>query len=332
MKTRTPLAAVLVTAALVAAACGSDDNAAPAATTTPPATTAAPSATTAAMATPAGPPIAFKPLDAGGPLTVAALDNGDVQIALLFSSDGVISQKGFVTLEDDKQLQPSENLVAVGRKDKMTPAVTALIDPALAKLTTDELQALNVKMNTDKQDPADVAKAWLDSVGALTPGTSLSGQSFTVGSSNFNEQELVSSMVSQILQANGAKVTEKFKIGAREVVAPALENGDIDLYVEYVGSYLTFLGGTPTSDPAATLADLTQRAGAKGIAVGTPAPAEDKNAFVVTKATADKYSLAKISDLLGVTDQLTLGGPPECPERPLCIKGLESVYGLQFKV
>jgi len=274
----------------------------------------------------------FKPLDTGGPLTVAALEKGDIDFALLFSSDGTISAKGFVLLEDDKGLQPVDNLVLVGRKDKLDTAVNAVIEPAMKVLTTPELQALNVQLNVDKKDPADVAKAWLDKGGLLKTGDSLKGKKYTVGSSNFNEQELVSSMVSQLLKANGADVSEKFKIGAREVVAPALENGDIDLYIEYVGSYLTYLKGTPTNDLTKTVADLKTATDPKGVAVGAVAPAEDKNAFVVTKETADKYKLAKVSDLANVKDSLTLGGPPECPQRPLCIMGLESVYGLKFDV
>ena len=155
----------------------------------------------------------------------------------------------------------------------------------------------------------------------------LSG-SITIGSANFNEQELVAEMVSQVLASKGVDVTRKFKLGAREVVAPALEKGDIDAYVEYVGSYLTFLGGTPTSDLQATVTDLRSKLQPKNLTALEPSPADDKNAFVVTKATADKYNLTKISDLANVTDKLTLGGPPECPSRPFCLKGLQDTYGL----
>ena len=150
----------------------------------------------------------------------------------------------------------------------------------------------------------------------------------TIGSANFNEQELVAEMVSQVLESKGVDVTRKFKLGAREVVAPALEKGDINAYVEYVGSYLTFLGGTPTSDLQATVADLRKTLDPKGLTALEPSPADDKNAFVVTKATADKYGLTKISDLANVKDKLTLGGPPECPSRPFCLKGLQDTYGL----
>ncbi len=55
----------------------------------------------------------FKPLDVGGALTVAALEGDEIQVALLFTSDGVISAKGFVLLEDDQGLQPAENLTPV---------------------------------------------------------------------------------------------------------------------------------------------------------------------------------------------------------------------------
>src|SRR5262249_3449816 len=59
----------------------------------------------------------FKPLDAGGPLTVEALKNGDIQVGLLFTSDPAIAANGFVLLQDDKGLQLADNLVPVVRKD-----------------------------------------------------------------------------------------------------------------------------------------------------------------------------------------------------------------------
>jgi len=72
--------------------------------------------------------------------------------------------------------------------------------------------------------------------------------------------------------------------------------------------------------------------GAGVLTVTTPAPADSVNTFVVTKATADKYHLAKISDLESVTTPLKFGGPSECPQRPFCIGGLKSTYGLTFNV
>ena len=59
-------------------------------------------------------------------------------------------------------------------------------------------------------------------------------------------------------------------------------------------------------------------------------PADSVNTFVVTQETADKYGLAKVWTWPASSDSLTLGGPPECPERPFCI-GLIGTYGLKFK-
>jgi osmoprotectant transport system substrate-binding protein len=157
--------------------------------------------------------------------------------------------------------------------------------------------------------------------------------SVIVGSTNFAEQEIVASMYAAVLREAGYDVEERFQLGSREVVLPALQNGDIDLYPEYVGTALEFLGGgagEATSDTDETTELLRERFAEDGISVLTPAEAQDKNALVVTPETADELGLAAVSDLSDVAGELTLGGPPECPQRPLCIPGYEEVYGLEF--
>ena len=62
----------------------------------------------------------------------------------------------------------------------------------------------------------------------------------------------------------------------------------------------------------------------------TPAAAQDQNGIVVTDATARRLGLYKVSDLRRVAGRLTLGGSPECPDRPYCLPGLREVYGLDF--
>ncbi|MCB1246098.1 MAG: ABC transporter substrate-binding protein, partial [Acidimicrobiia bacterium] len=91
-----------------------------------------------------------------------------------------------------------------------------------------------------------------------------------------------------------------------------------------------YLGGTPTSDTDQTTADLRSAWEENGVTVLDPAPAQDKNGFVVTADTAAEYGLSTVSDLAKADGALVLGGPPECPEREFCLMGLESVYGLTF--
>ncbi len=59
----------------------------------------------------------FVPLDVGGPNTKAALENGDIDIALLFSSDGAIAANDWVALEDDQSLQPVDNFIPAVRTE-----------------------------------------------------------------------------------------------------------------------------------------------------------------------------------------------------------------------
>ncbi len=153
----------------------------------------------------------------------------------------------------------------------------------------------------------------------------------TVGSTNFTEQEIVAELYAQCLRAAGFQVEKKLKIGAREIVLPAIEKGDIDLYPEYVGTLLTFLKGSPTSDLAKTVADLRAALQARNLELLEPSQAEDKNGFAVTKATASKHNLKTLSDVAPVAGQLVFGAGPECDQRPLCLPGLKQTYGLTFK-
>jgi len=157
------------------------------------------------------------------------------------------------------------------------------------------------------------------------------GPTIVVGSTNFGEQEILGEIFAQALENAGYSVETKFQLGARDVVNPALKDGQIDLMVEYTGTLLTFEGGTSTTDSAGTHADLVANLAAKGITVLDYAPAQDKNGFVVTADTAAEYDLSKVSDLAAQNGNLVLGGPPECPERDFCLIGLEGVYGLDFK-
>ena len=155
-----------------------------------------------------------------------------------------------------------------------------------------------------------------------------------VGGFNFNESTILANIYGKALEAKGYTVTFKTKLGNREIVQPALSKGDIDLYPGYAATDLEFINkgkGEATGDAQATTDKLNSYLGSIGAKALTPSPAIDANAFAVTKATADKYHLSKLSDLGAVASQLTLGGPPECPTRPYCQAGLEKTYSAKFK-
>src|SRR3989449_1387091 len=104
---------------------------------------------------------AFKSLDAGGPLTFAALKQGAINIGLVFSSDGGITANNFVVLQDDKHLEQADNIVPLIRSAVANSEVTSLLNSIDAKLNTPDLTALNKSADVDKQDPADLAATWV---------------------------------------------------------------------------------------------------------------------------------------------------------------------------
>ena len=166
-----------------------------------------------------------------------------------------------------------------------------------------------------------------------TPGTTSKG-TFTVAGFNFPESSILANLYGQALAHDGYTVNYKLNLGTRKVIAPALQSGQIDLYPGYAASELEYYNnsaGEATADPAATTAKLnTYLAKINAIAL-TPSTAFDGNAYAVTKATATKYNLTKLSDLTPIAGQLVFGAGPECPTYKFCLPGLMSVYGLHFK-
>jgi osmoprotectant transport system substrate-binding protein len=244
----------------------------------------------------------FLPLDAGGPLSLSAVQTGLVDVSLLFTSDPSIQVNNLVLLEDDKKLQKADNLVPVVRNDLLAkaPGIPDLINPFMAKLTQEALTDLNKQVTVDGKDSKSVAGAWLAANGLASGGTSGNGITVKVGSTNFYEQEVLGEIFAQVLEANGFTVERKFQLGNREVVFPALQKGDIDILAEYAATALEFVNkgaGEATGDAAETVAKLKDRLAPLELTALDFAPATDQNGFVVTKATADKYKLTKLSDL-----------------------------------
>jgi osmoprotectant transport system substrate-binding protein len=153
----------------------------------------------------------------------------------------------------------------------------------------------------------------------------------TVGSANFPESELLMNIYAGALKAKGIKVATKPNIGSRETYIPALEDGSIDLVPEYTGVLdQYFFKGAKATDSEDVYDELKAHLPA-GLEVLDKSAAEDKDAVVVTKATAEKDKLVSIGDLKPYAKDMVLGGPPEWKTRETGVPGLKKVYGLEFK-
>lgn len=162
---------------------------------------------------------------------------------------------------------------------------------------------------------------------------SIKGPVIRIGSFDFSESALLAELYGHALADAGYPVALRLDIGDREVVEPALQQSFVDFVPEYLGSSLAFVGlgrVPPTSDPTISHRELATIMGHWHIAVLTPSPAQDKNVLAVTATTARERHLKTVSDLASVASSMTLGGPPECPQRPYCLPGLRRVYGIDF--
>ena len=103
----------------------------------------------------------FRPLDAGGPLSVQALKNGQVDAVNLFTTDPSIAANGFVILGDPKNLFAAQNVVPLITKAKVTQTISDALNAISAKLDTATLGALVKEVVVDKKDASAVAKEFL---------------------------------------------------------------------------------------------------------------------------------------------------------------------------
>jgi osmoprotectant transport system substrate-binding protein len=101
-----------------------------------------------------------KKLDVGGPITVAALEDGDIDVGLLFTGSSVIPKKA-VLLEDDKGLQPADNPVFLIREDASSKKILKVANAVSAKLSLAAYNKMSLDISEKLVDPADAAAAFL---------------------------------------------------------------------------------------------------------------------------------------------------------------------------
>ncbi len=238
----------------------------------------------------------FTTTDVGGPITTQALKNGQIDAADLFTTDPSIKANNFVVLTDPKNNFPAQNIVPLVSKDKATPAVRSVLDAVSAELTTTAVRDLVTQAVTDKKDPADVAKSFLAAHPVNMPGK-IQGATLTVGAANFPENVVLGNIYAQALSSAGAKVSTKFNIGSRETYFPALKSGSLNVFPEYNGSVLNYLDKKSTAVTTTEVDAAVAKLLPPNLVALKPAQAQDSDAIVVTKATADKYKLTSIADL-----------------------------------
>ncbi len=159
--------------------------------------------------------------------------------------------------------------------------------------------------------------------------------SLTIGSKNFPEQEILGEIYAQALTAAGYKVKSALNLGSETVALKAVKTGQISGYPEYASTALTSFFGLEPEEVPSDANEAWEKANEEfekeGLQAFEPTPFASANAVGTLKATAEKYGLEDVSDLEGVSEELSLYGSPECRQRIDCLAGLEQLYGLKFK-
>jgi osmoprotectant transport system substrate-binding protein len=161
-----------------------------------------------------------------------------------------------------------------------------------------------------------------------------------IGSTNFTESRILANLYMLALQHDGMPATVK-ELTTREIVAPALEKGQLQIEPDYLGTFAEYLNAKtngPSAPPVSssnveeTWAAARKLAEPRGLTILAPARAQDQNAFAVLPAYAQRNNLKTLSQLgtFSHTNSVTLGAGPDCPSRPRCAIGLEQTYGIKF--
>lgn len=239
----------------------------------------------------------FKVTDPGGARTRQALEQGEIQIGVLFTTNGHLATDRFVLLEDDRHAQPAENIIPIAHHSIAAahPQMGAVLDAVNAALTTRGLAEMNRRFDLDKVAEDKIAREWLREQAFFSPSNTAprTGPAIVVGSANFAESAILAEIYTQALIHAGYPAQHQKSVGNRAKYLPLIEKGEIGLFPEYTGSLRGWLN-TLAKTSQQPLPPLLE---SRGLVAFNPAPAEDKNGIVVTTDTARRYGLVKISDL-----------------------------------
>ncbi|MGG5171071.1 ABC transporter substrate-binding protein [Pseudarthrobacter sp. J1738] len=161
-------------------------------------------------------------------------------------------------------------------------------------------------------------------------GSAAAGGALVVGSADFAESQIIAEIYAGALNNAGISASTK-KLTTREVYVKAVQDGSLDLVPDYSGNLLQYLDKEATEISADDIAKALPGKLPSGLSVLDVSKAEDKDAMVVTKATAEKYQLKTIEDLAKVCSELTLGAPATFAERAYGLPGLKKNYNCEPK-
>lgn len=164
------------------------------------------------------------------------------------------------------------------------------------------------------------------------------GGQVVIAGQNYTEMKIMSAMYAALLEKAGYSTTVK-EVSTRDLYAPSLSSGKVDVVADYASSmteYLNLAINGPNAKPVSspdinvTMKELTKLGKQKNITPLKPAQAQDANAFAVTKKFSQDNNVTTTSQLAALGKPVSLAAASDCPTREDCKLGLQKVYGLKI--
>ena len=112
--------------------------------------------------------VGFTPIeDSGGPLTVKALKDGDIQLANIYSSDPALADGTLKVLEDPKGLFLASHVVPLA-SSRVNDDAAAVINRVSAAMDAEDLVEMNRASTAEQKSASQIAREWLISEGLLS--------------------------------------------------------------------------------------------------------------------------------------------------------------------
>ncbi len=152
----------------------------------------------------------------------------------------------------------------------------------------------------------------------------------TIGDKNFPEENILGELYAQALRAKGYKVNLKPNVGSSEIIYKAFSSGQIQMYPEYTGVFLTAVAEktTPPKSAADAYKQAKEFAETKGATMLNYTPFFDSDALGALPSYLSEHKLTSIEDLKPLGKEVKLGAAPEFATRFEGLIGLKKEYGI----
>ncbi|WP_301859986.1 glycine betaine ABC transporter substrate-binding protein [uncultured Megasphaera sp.] len=161
-----------------------------------------------------------------------------------------------------------------------------------------------------------------------------SQKKIVLGTSNFTEVFILGYMYEDLIEHyTDIKVERRFNLNGADFCYSALKNGDIDTFCEYTGTALMNFAKLPMdSNPDKVYQEVHDTLKQNdNVVVSKPFGFNNTYVLSVRPEFAQQHNLTKMSDLLAIANDVTLGCTAEFLQREDCLPGLEKKYGVHFK-